>query len=210
MAFDADPNTGVSVYSTSPGAGSGSWQVVGGTSLGAPAWAGIIAIVDQGRALAGQGSLDGSTQTLPALYAATSSNFNSVPAAQSSPSNGYSFGGFDPFGGIGGFSGNSNSFWGTFGWGLGLGNPGTPVAGATANTYTGLGSPKGAALLSDLVASTLTTPVTTISGSVGTGIAPHCRRLCQPYQSLNTRSITPSTTPPGRPFTWRRRRSTNS
>ena len=58
----------------------GSWQVVGGTSLGAPAWAGIIAIVDQGRALAGKASLDGPTQTLPSLYAAASTDFNSVTA----------------------------------------------------------------------------------------------------------------------------------
>ena len=49
VAFDGDPSTGVEVYSTSPGATKGSWQVVGGTSLGAPAWAGIIAIADQGR-----------------------------------------------------------------------------------------------------------------------------------------------------------------
>ena len=99
VAFDADPNTGVEVYSTAPGARQGSWQVVGGTSLGSPSWAGIIAIVDQGRALAGKGSLDGPTQTLPALYAAASSNFNSV-AATPSPYGGFSFGGFDPFGRI--------------------------------------------------------------------------------------------------------------
>ena len=48
VAFDADPNTGVEVYETNPGARSGSWQVVGGTSLGSPAWAAIIAIADQG------------------------------------------------------------------------------------------------------------------------------------------------------------------
>jgi subtilase family serine protease len=174
VAFDADPNTGVLVYSTAPGATSGSWQVVGGTSLGAPSWAGIIAIVDQGRALAGKGSLDGPTQTLPALYAAPSSNFNSVPAPTSSSFAGFSFGGFDPFAGFAGFSGYSSSFWGGFGWGLGLGTIGTTSSGATANTYTGLGSPKGASLISDLVASTLTTPLSTISGSgsSGSGSAP--------------------------------------
>jgi subtilase family serine protease len=171
VAFDADPNTGVEVYSTAPGARSGSWQVVGGTSLGSPAWAGIIAIVDQGRALAGKGSLDGPTQTLPALYAASSSDFNSVAASSSSPYSGYSFGGFDPFGG---YSGISNSFWGSFGLGLGLGTTGTTSTGETANTSTGLGSPKGAAIISDLVASTLTTPPGTIgaSGSTGSGTTP--------------------------------------
>ena len=118
---------GVEVYSTAPGARSGSWQVVGGTSLGSPAWAGIIAIVDQGRALAGQGSLDGPTQTLPALYAASSSNFNSVASTSTSSYGGFSFGGFDPFGGFAGFSGFSSSFWGGFGWGLGLGTTGTTL-----------------------------------------------------------------------------------
>ncbi len=76
VAFDTDPSTGVEVYETPPGSREGSWQVCGGTSLGAPAWAGIIAIVDQGRALEGKGSLDGPTQTLPALYALASSDFH--------------------------------------------------------------------------------------------------------------------------------------
>ena len=49
VAFDGDPNTGVEVYSTDPITGQGSWQVVGGTSVGGTAWAGIIAIVNQGR-----------------------------------------------------------------------------------------------------------------------------------------------------------------
>ncbi len=173
VAFDADPNTGVEVYSTAPGAASGAWQVVGGTSLGSPSWAGIIAIVDQGRALAGQGSLDGPTQTLPALYAAASSNFNGV-AATTFSSVGFSFGGFDPFGAFARDSRISNSFWGDFGSGLGLGLTGTLTGGATANTSTGLGTPKGATLISDLVSSTLTTPLSAVgsSGSIGIGAAP--------------------------------------
>lgn len=78
VSFDGDPDTGVSVYETSLQTGHGSWQVVGGTSLGTPAWAGIIAIVDQGRAVEGQGSVDGATQTLPTLYALPSSDFHQV------------------------------------------------------------------------------------------------------------------------------------
>ncbi len=69
VSFDANPSTGVNIYETSPRSGQGSWRVYGGTSLGAPVWAGIIAIVDQGRALEGKGSLDGATQTIPSLYA---------------------------------------------------------------------------------------------------------------------------------------------
>jgi subtilase family serine protease len=78
VAFNANPNTGVSVYSTDPSTGWGSWYTVGGTSLGAPAWAAIVAIADQGRALAGKGTLDGATQTLPALYASPSGAFHKV------------------------------------------------------------------------------------------------------------------------------------
>ena len=67
VAFDGDPATGVQVFDNSPFTGQGEWDSVGGTSLGAPAWAAIIAIADEGRALEGKGSLDGPTQTLPAL-----------------------------------------------------------------------------------------------------------------------------------------------
>jgi subtilase family serine protease len=78
VAFDGDPNTGVLVYETDPDTLLGSWQIVGGTSLGTPAWAAIIAIADQGRALAGEPSLDGATQSLPALYALPTADFKSV------------------------------------------------------------------------------------------------------------------------------------
>ena len=72
VAFDAGP--GVPIYSQ------GSWITVGGTSLGTAAWAGMIAIVDQGRALANEGTL-GSTQTLTALYSLPSSAFHTVGGA---------------------------------------------------------------------------------------------------------------------------------
>ena len=84
MSFDANPSTGVDIYETSPRSGQGSWRVYGGTSLGAPVWAGIMAIVDQGRALEGKGSLDGATQTIPSLYALPKSDFKSV-----SPNDGF-------------------------------------------------------------------------------------------------------------------------
>jgi hypothetical protein len=76
VAFDADPNTGVAVYSTDPAFGVGSWVEVGGTSVGAPAWSAIIAIADQERAANGKSSLDGATQTLPTLYSLPSSDFH--------------------------------------------------------------------------------------------------------------------------------------
>ena len=163
VAFDGDPNTGVQIYVTLPTryGSQGSWITVGGTSLGSPAWAGIIAITDQGRALAGEPSLDGSTQTLPALYAAPTAaptaDFNTVAPASSS------------FGGGGGF-GYGYSAFGSSSWfgGSGLGASATTSSSSTgANTATGLGSPNGPALVSDLVASTLTTPLTPVTGSGG-------------------------------------------
>ena len=156
VAFDGDPNTGVQIYVTLPTryGSQGSWITVGGTSLGSPAWAGIIAITDQGRALAGEPSLDGSTQTLPALYAAPTSDFHTVAPASSS------FGGGGGFGYGYGYSAFGSSSW--FG-GSGLGASATTSSSSTgANTATGLGTPIGPALVS-----TLTTPVTPVTGSGG-------------------------------------------
>jgi subtilase family serine protease len=129
VSFDANLSTGVEIYETSTSSGRGSWQVYGGTSLGAPVWAGIIAIVDQGRALSGKVSLDGPTQTLPALYALPARDFHSV-----SP--------YEGFLGLGGLSSLLGDVFGP------------DSNGATANTATGLGSPNGSSLVTDLVSST--------------------------------------------------------
>jgi len=48
VSFNADPNSGVSVYNTMYGASTSSpWYTVGGTSFGAPAWAAIITLANQ-------------------------------------------------------------------------------------------------------------------------------------------------------------------
>ncbi len=44
VSYDADPNTGVLVYDSTPYQGSSGWWVVGGTSAGAPQWAAIQAL----------------------------------------------------------------------------------------------------------------------------------------------------------------------
>lgn len=69
VSFDADPDTGVAVYLTPPGSDSGSWYQVGGTSVGAPVWSGILADADQLRAAGGAGPLseDGDA-ALRAIY----------------------------------------------------------------------------------------------------------------------------------------------
>jgi subtilase family serine protease len=68
VAYVADPNTGVAVFDSLNDGGYVGWQVVGGTSVGSPSWAALIAIADQGRASLGQGTLNGAAQTLPILY----------------------------------------------------------------------------------------------------------------------------------------------
>ncbi len=70
VSFDA--GTYVSIYDSYDGSG---WTSVGGTSAGAPAWAALLAIADQGRSLAGLAPLADS-QSLSALYAmSTNGNY---------------------------------------------------------------------------------------------------------------------------------------
>jgi subtilase family serine protease len=152
VAFDADPNTGAQIYYTPPPVGPGqpnaigSWYTIGGTSLGAPSWAGIIAIVDQGRVLAGRSNLSGPTQTLPSLYVLASSRPSSGafhPVAPSPVGITWSNGGGFPWGG----------------WDPGSNPAGAVAAGATANTQTGLGTPNGPSLINGLAGSTTTAPL---------------------------------------------------
>jgi subtilase family serine protease len=171
VSFVADPQTGVSVYATLPSTGVGSWQSVGGTSLGAPAWAGILAIVDQGRSLDGRGSLDGPTQTLPSLYGLPATDSHTVAAAG--------------FGGGSSGRGTSGGFSPVWGFPI-FGSPfaSTSTSPSGANTLTGLGTPNGAALVNDLVASTITTPPPT-------GASPGSADVSQ-----NTTTTTIPTSPP--------------
>jgi subtilase family serine protease len=74
VAYDADPESGFSVYDSY----SGGWQSVGGTSAGCPQWAALFAIVAQGRAYAGRGSLDGPTEALSGIYAINKKSFHDV------------------------------------------------------------------------------------------------------------------------------------
>lgn len=83
VALNANGANGFYVYA------SGAWVSLGGTSAATAVFAGLVALADQQRALRGLGSLDGPTQTLPALYAgastAYSANFNDIVTG----SNGY-------------------------------------------------------------------------------------------------------------------------
>src|SRR5947209_13045782 len=71
VAYDSDPNTGFSVYSTTDGG----WVQFGGTSDAAPQWAALVALDNEGRVLSGLTPLDGPGQLLPELYTMPASNF---------------------------------------------------------------------------------------------------------------------------------------
>jgi subtilase family serine protease len=77
VSFNANPNTGVAVYDSVSYSGQSGWFQVGGTSAAAPAWAGLIAIADQGLATGGKGSLS-NTQAQTDLYDLPSSDFNDI------------------------------------------------------------------------------------------------------------------------------------
>jgi subtilase family serine protease len=85
VAYNADPNTGVYVYDSF----NGGWFAVGGTSAGAPQWAALVAIANEGRILAGKGSLDGASQTMFALYRMAQASATSYFRDQTSGYNGF-------------------------------------------------------------------------------------------------------------------------
>jgi subtilase family serine protease len=72
VSFLADPNTGVLIYDTF---GFSGFLQIGGTSLSAPSWAALVAIVNQGRRLASEGTLS----NMPAdVYSLSPSDFHDV------------------------------------------------------------------------------------------------------------------------------------
>ncbi len=89
VSFVADPATGAWVADTYNLSSDNPFEVVGGTSLSAPSWAGLFALANQGRAAAGEATLGSAadpTATQEAVYSLPASDYNSV----TSGSNGYS------------------------------------------------------------------------------------------------------------------------
>jgi subtilase family serine protease len=75
VSYGADPATGFAVYSSTPYDGQTGWFQMGGTSAGAPQWAGILASANQLRRGVGKGPLTavtstGATPLHTALYSA--------------------------------------------------------------------------------------------------------------------------------------------
>jgi hypothetical protein len=76
VAYNANPNTGYQVYdSVGVKPGQSGWWAVGGTSAGAPQWAGIVALADQARAANHLGSL---ANGQAAIYNLPGSDFHDV------------------------------------------------------------------------------------------------------------------------------------
>jgi subtilase family serine protease len=67
VSFNANPTTGFAIYDSTPYNGQSGWEEVGGTSAAVPAWAGLVAIADQGR-VASKESPFNSGGLLTALY----------------------------------------------------------------------------------------------------------------------------------------------
>jgi hypothetical protein len=90
VSFVADPATGAWIADLYNLTLSNPWEVVGGTSLSAPTWAGVIALVNEGRAAAGQPTLNSSspTETQQDLYDLSQNDYHVI----TSGSNGYSAG----------------------------------------------------------------------------------------------------------------------
>jgi subtilase family serine protease len=151
VSYNGDPNTGFAVYDSVPDQGFSGWEVVGGTSAGAPQWAALVAIADQGRAAAGSNTLDGATQTLPVLY-----GLYSAPGTSGYSS--YTADFYDVQ-----TSGGGRFHWRFGGFGFND-NPAT----AGYDTATGLGSPKAGPIVDALInASSSGTSGT--SGGTGSG-----------------------------------------
>jgi hypothetical protein len=90
VSYDANPNTGVAVYDSVRYEGESGWQEIGGTSVGAPSWAGIIALADQDRAAGNLGTLNGTDQTLPTLYSEFSTSTDYADSFHDVGNDGYS------------------------------------------------------------------------------------------------------------------------
>jgi len=79
VSYNADPATGVTIYNSIPDAnGESGWSQIGGTSAGAPQWAGLLAVINEGRAIIGKPTLDGVKDVLPWLSTYPSNNFRDI------------------------------------------------------------------------------------------------------------------------------------
>ena len=75
VAFNANPTTGQYVALTEQGATTTSWNAYGGTSIGAPQWAGLVAVANARRVAASQALLGDFHATLYKTIAASATTY---------------------------------------------------------------------------------------------------------------------------------------
>jgi subtilase family serine protease len=78
VAFNADPTTGQYVALTAKGSATTTWNAYGGTSIGAPQWAGLVAVANARRAAASKALLGDFHATLYKTIAGSASSYASV------------------------------------------------------------------------------------------------------------------------------------
>jgi hypothetical protein len=101
VSYNADPNTGILVYDSTRYLNMVGWLVAGGTSAGAPQWAGLVALANQSRAMPLSGT-DVTVSTSPFYTAATGPAYASNYRDITSGSNGHTAGfGYDLATGVG-------------------------------------------------------------------------------------------------------------
>jgi hypothetical protein len=101
VSLVADPNTGAWIADPYNLSADNPWAIVGGTSLSAPTWAGLIALSNQGRVTAGLATLNSSNpmETQQALYNLPEADFNDITSGSNG---GFSAGaGYDLVTGLG-------------------------------------------------------------------------------------------------------------
>jgi hypothetical protein len=90
VAFASTGPAGPSVYDSENDAAE-PWISLGGTSFSVLGWSALLGIVNQGRTIAGAGTLDGAAQTLPGIYSLSQSDFHDITTGNNgfSASTGY-------------------------------------------------------------------------------------------------------------------------
>jgi subtilase family serine protease len=79
VSYDGDPDTGVAVYDSVPFTGAVvGWSTIGGTSIGAPQWAGLFAIANSLRHEAGKAPLTAGTGVLYTAAKVQGESFNDI------------------------------------------------------------------------------------------------------------------------------------
>ena len=78
VAYVADPKTGLAMYDSVPFIGSAGWFEVGGTSVGSPQWAGLVAIANSMRAAKKKPPLTGSQGVLYTAAKEADGNYHDI------------------------------------------------------------------------------------------------------------------------------------